>query len=171
MPDERRTSLSGYDTLEVSLIVNGESVTIVTDVRISLAELLRRDLRLTGTHIGCEHGSCGACTVIVDGQAVRSCLMLAVQASGTSVETMEGLARDGVLHPLQQAFVDNHAVQCGFCTGGFLMSLTARLREGAVTSVAEAREALSGNICRCTGYVGLVDAIMSASLIQSEVES
>lgn len=171
MPDEPRSGLSGYDTLEVSLLVNGESVTIVTDVRVSLAELLRRDLGLTGTHIGCEHGSCGACTVIVDGQAVRSCLMLAVQASGTSVETMEGLARDGVLHPLQQAFVDHHAVQCGFCTGGFLMSLTARLREGAVTSVAEAKEALSGNICRCTGYVGLIDAVMSPSLIESEVES
>ena len=110
MPDEPRSGLSGYDTLEVSLLVNGESVTIVTDVRVSLAELLRRDLGLTGTHIGCEHGSCGACTVIVDGQAVRSCLMLAVQASGTSVETMEGLARDGVLHPLQQAFVDHHAI-------------------------------------------------------------
>lgn len=170
MPDEPNTGLAGYDTMEVSLIVNGESVSVVADVRLSLAELLRRDLRLTGTHIGCEHGSCGACTVIVDGKAVRSCLMLAVQASGSSVETMEGLAREGDLHPLQQAFVDHHALQCGFCTGGFLMSLTARLREGAVTNESQAREALSGNICRCTGYVGLVDALLAASLVQSEVE-
>ncbi len=161
MPEDQLSASSGYDTMEVSLTVNGVVVTVATDVRVSLADLLRRDLKLTGTHLGCEHGSCGACTVIVDGEAVRSCLMLAVQADGCVVETVEGLSDGDTLGPLQQAFVDNHAVQCGFCTSGFLMSLAARLREGPLTSEAQAREALSGNICRCTGYVGLVDALLS----------
>ena len=161
MPEHPVPASFGHDTMEVSLTVNGYVVSVVTDVRVSLADVLRRDLKLTGTHLGCEHGSCGACTVIVDGKAVRSCLMLAVQADGCAVETVEGLSDSDALGPLQQAFADNHAVQCGFCTSGFLMSLTARLREGPLTSEAQAREALSGNICRCTGYVGLVDALLS----------
>ncbi len=161
MPEQTDPGGPGQETLDVELRVNGEAVRVSTDVRTSLAELLRRDLHLTGTHLGCEHGSCGACTVIVDGQAVRSCLILAAQADGCTVETVESLARDGELNPLQEAFRENHALQCGFCTSGFLMSLTARLREGPIVSEEQAREALSGNICRCTGYVGLVDAVLS----------
>lgn len=161
MPDQMDPGDPGKETVDVDLTVNGEAVSVSTDVRTSLAELLRRDLRLTGTHLGCEHGSCGACTVIVDGAAVRSCLILAAQADGCTVETVESLARHGELNPLQEAFRENHALQCGFCTSGFLMSLTARLREGPIVSEEQAREALSGNICRCTGYVGLVDAVLS----------
>ncbi len=161
MPEDPATSSGGCEVIELSLVVNGEPVTLSSDVRVSLAEILRRDLRLTGTHLGCEHGSCGACTVIVDGLAVRSCLMLAAQAQGADVETVEGLARGDELDDLQAAFREHHALQCGFCTSGFLMSLTARLREGPVVSEFQAREALSGNICRCTGYVGLVDAVLS----------
>ncbi|HJP77952.1 MAG TPA: (2Fe-2S)-binding protein [Pseudonocardiaceae bacterium] len=131
--------------------------------RLTLADFLRESLRLTGTHLGCEHGVCGACTVIVDGAAVRSCLMLAVQADGCQVETVEGLADGPELNPLQQAFQRNYALQCGFCTAGFLMSATAALREGPVTSDTEARDVLSGNICRCTGYTGLVKAVLEAS--------
>jgi aerobic-type carbon monoxide dehydrogenase small subunit (CoxS/CutS family) len=133
------------------------------DVRTTLADFLRYELRLTGTHLGCEQGVCGACTVIVEGAAVRSCLMLAVQAEGAKVETVEGLADGNALSPLQQAFHSNHALQCGFCTSGFLMSLTAALREGPITSQHEAREVLGGNICRCTGYAGMVKAVLEAS--------
>lgn len=171
MPDESGATTSGHDTIEVSLTVNGDPVTVATDVRVHLADLLRRDLGLTGTHLGCEHGSCGACTVIVDGEAVRSCLMLAAQADGCSIETVEGLASNDVLGPLQKAFEAHHAVQCGFCTSGFLMSLTARLRQGPLTSEAQAREALSGNICRCTGYVGLVDALLALADVSVGAES
>jgi aerobic-type carbon monoxide dehydrogenase small subunit (CoxS/CutS family) len=131
--------------------------------RLTLADFLREKLRLTGTHLGCEHGVCGACTVIVDGAAVRSCLMLAVQAGGCQVETVEGLAEGPELNPLQQAFQRNYALQCGFCTAGFLMSVTAALRDGPVTTDTEARDVLSGNICRCTGYTGLVKAVLEAS--------
>ena len=131
--------------------------------RLTLADFLRENLRLTGTHLGCEHGVCGACTVIVDGAAVRSCLMLAVQADGCRVETVEGLADGSELNPLQQAFQRNYALQCGFCTAGFLMSTTAALRDGPVRTDAEARDVLSGNICRCTGYSGLVKAVLEAS--------
>lgn len=163
MPDQHREPESAGEVTDVTLTVNGEPVTVTTDVRTSLAELLRRELRLTGTHLGCEHGSCGACTVIVDGLAVRSCLMLAAQAAGSTVETVEGLARDGKMNELQEAFREHHALQCGFCTSGFLMSLTARLREGPVVTEEQAREALSGNICRCTGYVGMIDAVLAVS--------
>ncbi|HEX4224394.1 MAG TPA: (2Fe-2S)-binding protein [Pseudonocardiaceae bacterium] len=131
--------------------------------RLTLADFLRERLRLTGTHLGCEHGVCGACTVIVDGSAVRSCLMLAVQADGCRVETVEGLAEGPELNPLQQAFQRNYALQCGFCTAGFLMSVTAALREGQVRDDTQARDVLSGNICRCTGYTGLVKAVLEAS--------
>jgi aerobic-type carbon monoxide dehydrogenase small subunit (CoxS/CutS family) len=146
----------------VTVTVNGAAQTRNVDVRLTVADLLRRELGLTGTQLGCEQGSCGACTVIIDGDlAVRSCLMLAVQADGCRVQTVEGLARGGRLSPLQEAFREFHALQCGFCTSGFLMSLTARLREGPIVTEEQAREALSGNICRCTGYAGMVDAVIS----------
>ncbi|GEL26682.1 (2Fe-2S)-binding protein [Pseudonocardia sulfidoxydans NBRC 16205] len=147
----------------VDTVVNGVRHEEVVDARTTLADFLRGRLRLTGTHVGCEHGVCGACTVIVDGAAVRSCLMLAVQADGAVVETVESLTDDsasGELTPLQDAFSRHHAVQCGFCTSGFMMSTTAALREGPVTDEAQAREVLSGNICRCTGYTGMVAALL-----------
>jgi aerobic-type carbon monoxide dehydrogenase small subunit (CoxS/CutS family) len=147
----------------ISVTVNGATQQHVVDDRTTLADFLRERLRLTGTHLGCEHGVCGACTVIVDGAAVRSCLMLAAQSDGATVETVEGLAPEGELGPLQQAFKDNHALQCGFCTPGFLMSVTAALREGPVHDQDHARDILSGNICRCTGYAGLVKAVLDAS--------
>jgi aerobic-type carbon monoxide dehydrogenase small subunit (CoxS/CutS family) len=147
----------------ITVTVNGTTRQHVVDDRLTLADFVRERLRLTGTHLGCEHGVCGACTVIVDGAAVRSCLMLAVQADGCQVETVEGLAGEGELGPLQQAFKRNYALQCGFCTPGFLMSVTAALRDGPVDDEEQAREVLSGNICRCTGYAGLVQAVLDAS--------
>ncbi|WP_407655645.1 (2Fe-2S)-binding protein [Amycolatopsis rhabdoformis] len=151
------------ETHTVGCTVNGREYEAAVDPRMTLADFLREKLRLTGTHLGCEHGVCGACTVIVDGSATRSCLMLAVQADGAEVETVEGLAEDGELAPLQQAFKRNHALQCGFCTPGFLMSVTAALREQSVADEEQAREVLSGNICRCTGYTGLVKSVLEAS--------
>jgi aerobic-type carbon monoxide dehydrogenase small subunit (CoxS/CutS family) len=147
----------------VNLTVNGERRGGLAPVRMTLADFLRHELRLTGTHLGCEHGVCGACTVILNGAAVRSCLLFAVQADGATIETVEGLADGDELSPLQQAFHRNHALQCGFCTSGFLMSVTAALREGPVTTERRAREVLSGNICRCTGYAGMVKAVIEAS--------
>lgn len=147
----------------ITVNVNGVSRQHVVDDRLTLADFLRERLRLTGTHLGCEHGVCGACTVIVNGASARSCLMLAVQADEAEIETVEGLAPEGELNPVQQAFKNNHALQCGFCTPGFLMSLTAALREGPIRNEGQAREALSGNICRCTGYTGLVQAVLDAS--------
>ena len=146
----------------ISLTVNGAVREEVVDDRLTLADLLRERLRLTGTHLGCEHGVCGACTVLVDGDAVRSCLMLAVQSDGTEIETVESLAEGGELNSLQRAFRRNHALQCGFCTPGFLMSVTAALREAPISDEERAREVLSGNICRCTGYTGLVKAVLEA---------
>jgi aerobic-type carbon monoxide dehydrogenase small subunit (CoxS/CutS family) len=151
------------DTRVVELTVNGERRGGLAPVRMTLADFLRHELHLTGTHLGCEHGVCGACTVIVNGAAVRSCLMLAVQADGATVETVEGLADGDELSPLQQAFHRNHALQCGFCTSGFLMSVTAALREGPVRTDDEAREVISGNVCRCTGYAGMIKAVVEAS--------
>jgi aerobic-type carbon monoxide dehydrogenase small subunit (CoxS/CutS family) len=144
----------------ITVTVNGTVHEESVDDRLTLADFLRERLRLTGTHLGCEHGVCGACTVIVDGAAVRSCLMLAVQADGAQIETVESLARDGRLNPLQEALKQNHGLQCGFCTPGFLMSVTAALREGPIRDAGQAREVLSGNICRCTGYTGLVQAVL-----------
>ncbi|GAA3439178.1 (2Fe-2S)-binding protein [Kutzneria kofuensis] len=152
----------------LSVTVNGESYDEAVDARMTLADFLRERLRLTGTHVGCEHGVCGACTVIVDGVAARSCLMLAVQTDGAVVETVEGLAVDGELSPLQQAFKRNHALQCGFCTPGFLMSVTAALREDNVRDEDDAREVLSGNICRCTGYSGLVRSVVDVAKGRSD---
>jgi aerobic-type carbon monoxide dehydrogenase small subunit (CoxS/CutS family) len=149
--------------VSVTVTVNGERRSAETDVRTTLADFVRHRLGLTGTHLGCEHGVCGACTILVDGAAVRSCLMLAVQADGHRLETIEGLADGDRLSPLQEAFHRNHALQCGFCTSGFLMSVTAALRAGPVSTEAEAREVLSGNICRCTGYAGLIRAVLEVS--------
>ncbi|MDI3318049.1 MAG: (2Fe-2S)-binding protein [Bacillota bacterium] len=148
----------------IRLRVNGREVEDEVEVRTTLADWLREGLGLTGTHLGCEHGVCGACTVLVDGQAVRSCLMLAVQADGTEVRTVEGLAGpEGQLHPVQQAFLEHHALQCGFCTPGFLMTAVAFLGENPEPDEASIREAFSGNICRCTGYQPIVEAVADAA--------
>jgi aerobic carbon-monoxide dehydrogenase small subunit len=146
----------------VSLRVNGRREVGLAEPRVTLAEFLREELGLTGTHVGCEQGVCGACTVVVDGAAVRSCLMFAVQAEGCDVETVEGLGGDDGLHPLQQAFWDAQAVQCGFCTPGFLMTALVALRERAEWDRAALRERLGGNLCRCTGYQTIVDAVLAA---------
>ena len=152
------------DTRDITVTVNGQTYSEVVETRFSLADFLRQILDLTGTHLGCEHGVCGACTVIVDGDAVRSCLTLAVQADGASVTTVEGLAdEDGTLHPLQQAFREHHGLQCGFCTPGMLISLAAFLRDNPDPSESSVREALSGNICRCTGYQSIVAAALDAA--------
>jgi aerobic carbon-monoxide dehydrogenase small subunit len=152
------------DTRDIELTVNGESHAANVETRTSLGDFLRHGLDLTGTHMGCEHGVCGACTVLVDGEAVRSCLMLAVQANGHDVTTVEGLAEDdGTLNALQAAFWKHHGLQCGFCTPGMLTSLTAFLRDNPDPSERDVREAISGNICRCTGYQGIVDAALDAA--------
>jgi aerobic-type carbon monoxide dehydrogenase small subunit (CoxS/CutS family) len=143
--------------------VNGKSYARVVDARLTLADFLRHELNLTGTHLGCEHGVCGACTVLVDGQSARSCLMFAVQANNCDVTTVEGLAPDGTLSVLQQAFIDNHGLQCGFCTPGMLITLTELLRDNPEPSEQEVREALTGNLCRCTGYAGIVKAALDAA--------
>ena len=148
---------------DVTLTVNGETRTARTDVRQTLADFLRVELGLTGTHLGCEHGVCGACTVLVDGATARSCLMLAVQADGAEVTTIEGVASDGELHPLQEALRDSHSFQCGFCTPGFVITAVELLRENPKPSEAEVREAISGNICRCTGYQNIVKAVQQAA--------
>jgi carbon-monoxide dehydrogenase small subunit len=147
---------------DITLSVNGTAQAGSAEARTTLADFLRDDLDLTGTHIGCEHGVCGACTVIVDGRAVRSCLMLAVQASGSEVTTIEGLATDGELDTLQQAMWDSHSFQCGFCTPGFVMQATAFLRAHPDADERQIREALSGNICRCTGYQSIIDGVLLA---------
>ena len=147
---------------DITMSVNGTTRAGSAEARRTLADFLRDDLDLTGTHIGCEHGVCGACTVIVDGRAVRSCLMLAVQASGSEVTTVEGLATDGGLDTLQQAMWDSHSFQCGFCTPGFVMQATAFLRARPDADEQQIREALSGNICRCTGYQSIVDGVLLA---------
>jgi aerobic carbon-monoxide dehydrogenase small subunit len=146
------------------LTVNGRQVEAAVEPRTSLADFLRDDLDLTGTHLGCEHGACGACTALLDGEPIRSCLMFAVQAEGHHVVTVEGLARDeGELHPLQQAFRDKHGLQCGFCTPGILLTAYAFLREHPLPSHEEIREMLAGNLCRCTGYQFIIEAIAAAA--------
>lgn len=154
------------DHRTIDLTVNGQRYSADVEPRTSLAELLRDKLDLTGTHVGCEHGVCGACTVLVDGDAVRACLMLAVQAAGREVMTAEGLAPSPeALHPVQAAFRNNHALQCGFCTPGMMMSVTAFLRDNPAPTETEVREAISGNICRCTGYQGIVAATLEAAAV------
>ena len=147
----------------VRLTVNGKQYERSAPVRMTLADFLREELDLTGTHLGCEHGVCGACTLLFNGQAVCSCLMLAVQADGAELMTVEGLADGDQLHPLQQAFQDNHALQCGFCTPGFLMTLYAFLRDTPNPTEEQIREGMSGNICRCTGYLPIIAAAKQAS--------
>ena len=146
-------------TRTVRLRVNGQDVERQVEVRRLLADFLRHDLGLTATHLGCEHGVCGACTVMLNGNSVRSCLLLAVQADGGEVMTLEGLADGEQLHPLQQAFWDHHALQCGFCTSGFLMSAYDLLAKNPQPSEEEIRHGLSGNLCRCTGYANIVEAV------------
>jgi aerobic-type carbon monoxide dehydrogenase small subunit (CoxS/CutS family) len=151
------------DFVTIRLTVNGETHRLVVEPRRLLADVLRDDLGYTGTNLGCEHGACGSCTVLVDGQSVRSCLMFAVQANGHEVMTVEGLARNGEMHPLQQAFWEKQGLQCGFCTPGFLMTAYELLQHNQNPSEEEIREALSGNICRCTGYQHIIEAVQSAA--------
>jgi len=151
--------------LKVKTTVNGKAHEREVEPRLLLSDFLRHDLGLTGTHVGCEHGVCGACTILVDGEPMRSCLMLAVQAEGHELTTVEGLApAPGELHPLQQAFWETHGLQCGFCTPGFLMTLVPFLEENPSPTEDEIRHALSGNLCRCTGYQHIVDAVKLAAL-------
>jgi carbon-monoxide dehydrogenase small subunit len=151
--------------VEISVSVNGAPQTRAVEPRLLLSDFIRHDLALTGTHVGCEHGVCGACTVLLDGAAVRSCLVFAVQADGAEVTTVEGLAQsaDGAMHPLQEAFRDAHGLQCGFCTPGILMSMVPFLAEHPSPDEGQIREALSGNLCRCTGYENIVQAVALAA--------
>jgi aerobic-type carbon monoxide dehydrogenase small subunit (CoxS/CutS family) len=152
------------DRRTIHVTINGAPRQAVVEPRLLLADLLREVLGLRGTHLGCEHGVCGACTILLDGEPVRSCLLLAVQADGREVTTVEALAEpDGSLHPLQEAFREHHALQCGFCTPGFLLSAEALLRERPDPSETEVREALAGNLCRCTGYEGIVEAVLDVA--------
>ena len=153
------------DRHEIALTVNGTSYRGGVESRTLLSDFLRHDLRLAGTHVGCEHGVCGACTVLLDGAPVRSCLMLAVQADGHALMTVEGLAADAErLHPIQQAMHDHHGLQCGYCTPGILMTMVAFLKDNPSPSEDDVRDALSGNLCRCTGYQNIVDAMLAAAL-------
>ena len=147
----------------IRLPVNGKGYESLVPVRMTLADFLRGELDLTGTHVGCEHGVCGACTILLNGNAVRSCLMLAVQVDGASLMTVEGLADGQDLHPLQKAFQRNHALQCGFCTPGLLMTAYEFLKDTPNPTEAQVREGISGNICRCTGYAPIVQAILEVS--------
>ena len=154
-------------TVDVSLTVNGERVKRSVPARLNLADFLRNELELTGTHVGCEHGVCGACTVLLDGEPVRSCLMLAVQARGASITTVEGVAVDGAMNALQNALRDSHAFQCGFCTPGFLTTITAGLRENPAPTHEEAIDMIAGNLCRCTGYQNIVKSVLRAAELRS----
>jgi carbon-monoxide dehydrogenase small subunit len=148
----------------VTLTVNGKTYSAEAEVRLTLADFIRHTLGLTGTHLGCEHGVCGACTILLDGKSARSCLMLAVQADGHEILTVEGIApNDKELHPLQEAFRDNHGLQCGFCTPGMLTTLIEFLRDNPNPTEKEVRIAISGNLCRCTGYQGIVNAALDAA--------
>jgi carbon-monoxide dehydrogenase small subunit len=154
------------DRHEITLSVNGISYQRSVESRLLLSDFLRHELGLAGTHVGCEQGVCGACTILLDGAPIRSCLMLAVQANGHELSTIEGLASAaGALSPIQQAMHDHHGLQCGYCTPGILMTMTAFLQEHANPSEEEIREALSGNLCRCTGYQNIVDAMLAAAKV------
>ena len=148
---------------EFSFTINGEAHTVRVEPRKTLADTIREDCGLTGTHLGCEHGVCGACTILLDGAPVRSCLMFAGQAEGAEIRTVEGLADGDRLHPLQRAFIDRHALQCGFCTPGFLMLALGVLEREPDIDEAGLREALSSNLCRCTGYLNILDAVRDAA--------
>jgi aerobic-type carbon monoxide dehydrogenase small subunit (CoxS/CutS family) len=162
--EDRPAVQTGTPVAETSIrvTVNGAVHERTVPVRRSLADFLREDLGLTGTHVGCEHGVCGACTVLMDGEPIRACLMFAVQADGAVFTTVEGLAEGEALHPIQQAFWDHHGLQCGFCTPGILLTALDFLREHHCAGEAEIREALSGNLCRCTGYQGIVRSVQAA---------
>jgi carbon-monoxide dehydrogenase small subunit len=170
MPDIALDDEAGVatETMPIALTVNGTRYERTAEIRLSLADFLRHELGLTGTHVGCEQGSCGACTILVDGKAIRACLMFAVQADGSNVTTVEALASNGDLHPLQQAFYDRHGLQCGFCTPGMLITLVELLQEQPFAGEAEIRRALSGNLCRCTGYQNIVAAAVQAAAMLRE---
>ena len=155
---------------QVKIVLNGEAVEGFAEPRLLLTDFLRHEIGATGTHVGCEHGICGACTILVDGKAVRSCLMLAIQADGLEIGTIEGLANDdGKFNALQQAFHENFALQCGFCTPGFLMTLSEYLRSNPDPSIEEIKIALSGNICRCTGYHEIINAAFDAASVMRDM--
>ena len=152
------------ETHDITLNINGRRYALTVDPRRTLADAIRDDCRLTGTHLGCEHGVCGACTIILDGAPVRACLMFAVQADGCTLRTVEGLAEGDSFHPLQQAFMEHHALQCGFCTPGFLMLAVALLEHNPDPGDDEIRDALSSNLCRCTGYQNILKAVSAAAM-------
>lgn len=162
------TSIPVHGTIPVSFTVNGEPFAGDLEPRRSLSDTIREDVGLTGTHLGCEHGVCGACTVMLDGRPVRSCLMLGVQADGADITTVEGLADGDQLHPIQQAMVDAHGFQCAFCSPGFLIGALALLGENPSPTRQEIREELSGNICRCTGYETILNGVETAVRLMSE---
>ena len=151
------------ETHAIELRVNGQTFRRNVEARLLLSDFIRHDLGLAGTHVGCEHGVCGACTILLDGIAVRSCLMFAVQSDGHAITTVEGLAKPGELSPIQQAMHEHHGLQCGYCTPGILMTMTAYLKDHPAPSEEDIRDALSGNLCRCTGYQNIVDAMMAAA--------
>lgn len=159
------------ETSEISLTVNGSPQRCSVPVRMTLADFLRHEMGLTGTHLGCEHGVCGACTVLIDGRSARSCLTLAVQADGCEITTVEALAKNGKLSRLQEAFIEHHGLQCGFCTPGILMSLTELLSDCPNPTETEVRETLTGHLCRCTGYAGPVKAALAAARGTPEPDS
>jgi aerobic carbon-monoxide dehydrogenase small subunit len=153
------TDLSGHEDIEVDVTLNGKPLRRRVKARQHLADFLRQELELTGTHLGCEHGICGACTVLIDGRTARGCLTLAAQISGKSVETIEGLTENGMLADLQKEFIERNAAQCGFCSSGMLLTAHELLLSGEALSRADIREAMSGNMCRCTGYHAIIDAV------------
>ena len=155
-------------TVDVTVTVNGIAHTRTVEPRRLLSDFIRHDLRLTGTHVGCEHGVCGACTVLVDGKPMRSCLMFAVSAEGMAITTVEGLGTQDAMGPVQQAFVECHGLQCGFCTPGFVTTITAFIEENPDPTSEEAREAISGNLCRCTGYQNIVKSVERAAELNAE---
>jgi carbon-monoxide dehydrogenase small subunit len=155
-------------TITISMTVNGIPYERTVEPRLLLSDFLRHDLNLTGTHVGCEHGVCGACTVLLDGEAVRSCILFAVQANGHAITTVEGLATGEIYHPLQKAFRERHGLQCGYCTPGFLMTLASFLDENPYPDETQIREAISGNICRCTGYQNIVEAVKYAAELKQQ---
>lgn len=162
MTDTNSTRVEAGGSVRIECTINGEPMLIETEVRRTLSDVIRQEAELTGTHLGCEHGVCGACTVLLDGRPVRSCLMLAVQADGTELTTIEGLADGDRFHPVQQAMHDSHGFQCAFCSPGFMLTTVALLERNPDPTEEEIREELSGNLCRCTGYQSIVDGVVRA---------
>lgn len=158
-------------SIRMQCSVNGEEMLIETEARRTLSDVIRQEIGLTGTHLGCEHGVCGACTVLIDGKPVRSCLMLAVQADGAAITTVEGMADDDRFHPVQQAMHDKHGFQCGFCSPGFLLTTSALLERNPDPTEDEIRAELSGNLCRCTGYQSIIDGVARATELMKEESS